>query len=65
MVGGIAVAKSMKATIFVEPGRIELTERPIPDIGPLDALIRVTTTTGKPQGQIYFFLSIREAPDCT
>jgi threonine dehydrogenase-like Zn-dependent dehydrogenase len=35
----------MKATIFVEPGRVELTERPIPDIGPLDALIRVTTTT--------------------
>lgn len=39
------MAKSMKATIFVEPGRIELTQRPIPDIGPLDALIRVTTTT--------------------
>ncbi len=39
------MAKSMKATIFVEPGRIELTDRPIPDIGPLDALVRVTTTT--------------------
>lgn len=39
------MAKSMKATIFVEPGRVELTQRSIPDIGPLDALIRVTTTT--------------------
>jgi threonine dehydrogenase-like Zn-dependent dehydrogenase len=35
----------MKAAVFVEPGRIALDERPIPDIGPLDALIRVTTTT--------------------
>jgi threonine dehydrogenase-like Zn-dependent dehydrogenase len=35
----------MKAAVFIAPGRIELDERPIPDIGPLDALIRVTTTT--------------------
>jgi threonine dehydrogenase-like Zn-dependent dehydrogenase len=35
----------MKAAVFVEPGRIALDERPIPDIGPLDALLRVTTTT--------------------
>jgi alcohol dehydrogenase len=35
----------MKAAIFVEPGRIVLDDKPIPDIGPLDALIRVTTTT--------------------
>lgn len=35
----------MKAAIFVEPGRIVLDEKPIPDVGPLDALIRVTTTT--------------------
>jgi threonine dehydrogenase-like Zn-dependent dehydrogenase len=35
----------MKCTIFVEPGRVELDEKPIPDVGPLDALIRVTTTT--------------------
>ncbi|MGR4870467.1 NAD(P)-dependent alcohol dehydrogenase [Variovorax sp. LARHSF232] len=35
----------MKAAIFVEPGRIVLDEKPIPDIGPLDALMRVTTTT--------------------
>lgn len=37
--------KRMKATAFVEPGRIELVDKPIPDVGPLDALIRVTTTT--------------------
>src|SRR5688572_25670258 len=35
----------MKAAIFVEPGRIVLEEKPIPKIGPRDALLRVTTTT--------------------
>jgi threonine dehydrogenase-like Zn-dependent dehydrogenase len=35
----------MKAAIFVEPGRIVLDQKPIPDVGPLDALVRVTTTT--------------------
>ncbi|SHE50783.1 Threonine dehydrogenase [Kaistia soli DSM 19436] len=35
----------MKAAIFVEAGRIVLDEKPIPDIGPLDALVRLTTTT--------------------
>lgn len=35
----------MKAAIFVEPGRIVLDDRPVPDVGPLDALIRITTTT--------------------
>lgn len=35
----------MKAAIFAEPGRIVLDEKPIPDIGALDALIRITTTT--------------------
>ncbi len=35
----------MKAAIFVEPGRIEIDDKPIPDVGPLDALMRVTTTT--------------------
>lgn len=35
----------MKAAIFVEPGRIVLDEKPVPAVGPLDALIRVTTTT--------------------
>jgi threonine dehydrogenase-like Zn-dependent dehydrogenase len=35
----------MRAAIFVEPGRIALDEKPVPEIGPLDALLRVTTTT--------------------
>lgn len=35
----------MKAAIFVEPGRIELESKPIPEVGPLDALIRITMTT--------------------
>jgi threonine dehydrogenase-like Zn-dependent dehydrogenase len=35
----------MKAAIFIEPGRIVLGEKPIPDVGPLDALVRITTTT--------------------
>ncbi|MCG5243884.1 NAD(P)-dependent alcohol dehydrogenase [Azospirillum doebereinerae] len=36
---------TMKAAIFVEPGRIVLDDKPIPEVGPLDALVRVTTTT--------------------
>ncbi|MGF1592675.1 MAG: NAD(P)-dependent alcohol dehydrogenase [Kiloniellaceae bacterium] len=39
------MAQKMKAAVFVEPNRIALDEKPIPDVGPLDALIRVTTTT--------------------
>ena len=35
----------MKAAVFVEKGRIELTDKPIPDVGPNDALVRITTTT--------------------
>ena len=35
----------MKAAIFVEKGRIVLDDKPIPEIGPMDALMRVTTTT--------------------
>jgi alcohol dehydrogenase len=35
----------MKAAIFLEPGRIVLEEKPIPPVGPRDALLRVTTTT--------------------
>jgi alcohol dehydrogenase len=37
--------RTMRAAVFVEPGRIELREKPIPVVGPHDALIRVTTTT--------------------
>ena len=39
------MATTMKAAVFVEPGRIVLDDKPIPDIGPNDALVRVTTTT--------------------
>ena len=39
------MSRFMKAAVFVEPGRIALDERPIPDVGPLDALVRITTTT--------------------
>lgn len=35
----------MKAALFIEPGRIVLEEKPIPDVGPGDALLRITTTT--------------------
>jgi alcohol dehydrogenase len=37
--------KSMRAAVFVEPGRIELREKPVPTPGPTDALIRITMTT--------------------
>jgi alcohol dehydrogenase len=35
----------MRAAVFVEPGRIVLDDKPVPDVGPLDALVRITTTT--------------------
>jgi len=35
----------MKAAVFVGPGRIVLDEKPVPEVGPLDALMRITTTT--------------------
>lgn len=39
------MAGKMKALVFVEKGRIELVDKPIPDVGPNDALVRITTTT--------------------
>ncbi len=36
---------TMKAAVFVKPGVIELADKPVPDVGPNDALIRITTTT--------------------
>ena len=39
------MAKMMKAAIFAAPGRIVLDDKPIPEVGPLDALLRITTTT--------------------
>jgi len=35
----------MKAAIFIEPNRIILGEKPVPEIGPNDALLKITTTT--------------------
>lgn len=37
--------QKMKAAVFVEPGRIVLEDKPIPEVGPSDALVRITTTT--------------------
>ncbi len=39
------MAQMMKAAVFVEKGRIELADKRIPDVGPNDALVRITTTT--------------------
>jgi threonine dehydrogenase-like Zn-dependent dehydrogenase len=39
------IVRTMRAAVFVAPGRIELQEKPVPEIGPGDALLRVTTTT--------------------
>ena len=36
---------TMKAAVFIEPGKIQLEERPVPAISATDALLRVTTTT--------------------
>lgn len=37
--------RRIKAAIFVERDRIVLDDKPMPEVGPLDALIRITTTT--------------------
>lgn len=39
------MSRTMKAAVFLGPNRIVLDEKPIPEPGPLDALIRITTTT--------------------
>lgn len=39
------MSRTMKAAVFLGPNRIVLEEKPIPEPGPLDALIRITTTT--------------------
>jgi threonine dehydrogenase-like Zn-dependent dehydrogenase len=35
----------MKAAVFERAGRIVLREKPVPSVGPTDALVRITTTT--------------------
>jgi alcohol dehydrogenase len=37
--------RTMKAAVFIAPGRIVLDEKPVPAVGPGEALIRITTTT--------------------
>ncbi|HJV75712.1 MAG TPA: NAD(P)-dependent alcohol dehydrogenase [Noviherbaspirillum sp.] len=37
--------RTMKAAVFVRPGKIVLEERPVPSVDPGEALIKVTTTT--------------------
>ncbi|SMP63555.1 NAD(P)-dependent alcohol dehydrogenase [Noviherbaspirillum suwonense] len=37
--------RTMKAAVFVRPGKIILDEKPVPSIGPGDALVKITTTT--------------------
>ena len=39
------MAKKMKAAVFIEPGRIVLDDKAVPEVGTGEALIRVTTTT--------------------
>ena len=39
------IPTTMRAAVFVAPGRIELQEKPVPEVGPGEALVRVTTTT--------------------
>lgn len=39
------MSSMMKAAVLIEPGRIEVVDKRIPDVGPNDALIRITTTT--------------------
>ncbi len=37
--------RTMKAAVFVKPGKIVLDEKPVPKVGPGQALVKVTTTT--------------------
>jgi alcohol dehydrogenase len=37
--------KKMRAAVFVRPGKIELQEKLVPEVGPTGALIKITTTT--------------------
>lgn len=39
------MATRMKAAVLVEPARIEVTDKPVPGVGPNDALARITLTT--------------------
>ena len=47
----------MKAAVFVEPGRIVLDEKPVPDVGPLDALIRICVEAGEMLTNNFFLIA--------
>jgi L-iditol 2-dehydrogenase len=38
---GMSIAKTMRATVLVAPHRFEVQERPVPEPGPEDVLVRV------------------------
>lgn len=44
-VGAVGMSKKMRAAVLVQKGRIVVDEKPIPEVGPIDALLRATTTT--------------------
>jgi alcohol dehydrogenase len=37
--------RTMKAAVFLRPGKIELTQKPVPTAGPGEAVVKITTTT--------------------
>jgi alcohol dehydrogenase len=37
--------RTMKAAVFVRPGKIILDDKPVPQVGPGEALVKITTTT--------------------
>ena len=39
------MSKMMKAAVFIQPGRIELVDKPIPDVGPNLSLIHISEPT--------------------
>lgn len=41
----IKLPKTMKALVFLEKNKIEIVDKPVPEVGPNDALIKVSTTT--------------------
>ncbi len=41
----LPASRTMAALAFVRPGVVELREKPIPQVGPNDALVKVTVTT--------------------
>ena len=56
------MSRMMKAAIFVEPGRIELADKPIPEVGPNDALVRITDLRmGQEPSYVFSFAVARRA----